>query len=248
MTRPKPEELKRPAPVRDSRCYYIACEDKYASPNYFTHLKDMVRCSRINIIIIPSLDGMSSPKHVLSNLSDGTEGNYQDGDVFWMLIDLDHNNHESHRVSFIETQKEAKHSGVCVAISRPCFEFWLLLHHLNTENEKLLSLSNGRESKELLKETIGEYGPKCNIRYDDFSADKVRKAIIGAIQIDSTVSGGWIPDSNTSRVYQLVMSIIDNSSPENIPEEFLVFKQESEYRNMIRKIHFYETTQQVPSS
>lgn len=58
----------------------------------------------------------------------------------------------SHLASFVETLREAKRQGVNVALSRPSFELWLLLHHVEEAALRLLpSATVGQLNKTNLK-------------------------------------------------------------------------------------------------
>ena len=120
--------------------------------------------------------------------------------------------------------KEAEEKDVRVALSRPCFEFWLLLHHLPREKLNSHKLSNAKEVEKLLKQTLGSYN-KRKLKPEDFPLAKVPQAILESKAIDQAVSGGDIPSTNTSRVYQLWESIIKNASPAQLPDELRNLKE-----------------------
>jgi len=111
-----------------------------------------------------------------------------------------------------------KNEHVHVALSKPCFEFWLLLHHLTRKTPCLEKVSTARQAENLLRKTLGSYN-KSKLKSENFPLEGVAQAIVEAKDIDASVSGGDIPDANTSRVYQLWQSIIRNASPAQLPEE-----------------------------
>lgn len=51
-------------------------------------------------------------------------------DELWMLLDTDHCAQGTHLASFVGTLAEARRQGVNIALSKPSFELWLLLHHV----------------------------------------------------------------------------------------------------------------------
>ena len=196
---------------RDDRLYIVACDDTYAPKQYFGAFK----LSRLHIHVVPTQDGTSSAEHVLKRL---LEYKHEEGDERWMLLDTDHYTRREHQKSFRRAIKEAEEKDVRVALSRPCFEFWLLLHHLTRQNPGLQTLSTAKDAESLLRKTLGSYN-KRRLKPDNFSLEKVPQAILESRAIDQSVSGGDIPDANTSRVYKLWESIIKNASPAQLPEE-----------------------------
>ena len=205
---------------RDDRLYIVACDDTYAPKQYFGAFK----LSRLHIHVVPTQDGTSSAEHVLKRL---LEYKHEEGDERWMLLDTDHYTRREHQKSFRRAIKEAEEKDVRVALSRPCFEFWLLLHHLTRQNLGLQTLSTAKDAESLLRKTLGSYN-KRRLKPDNFSLDKVPQAIIEGRAIDASVGGGDIPNANTSRVYQLWESIIENASPAQLPDEL---------RNLKRSLH-----------
>ena len=213
MSRRRPRPLNRDTQdYRDDRLYIVACDDTYAPKQYF----EVYRISRLQIFVIPTEDGTSSAEHVLERLLNNYK--IEEKDERWMLLDTDRYTKREHLKSFTRALKEAAEKGVHVALSKPCFEFWLLLHHITRENPCLENVSTARQAENILKKTLGSYN-KSNLKSENFPLERVAQAIVEAKEIDASVSGGDIPDANTSRVYQLWQSIIRNASPAQLPEE-----------------------------
>lgn len=212
MSRRKPRPLDRDKQTfRDDRIYIVACDDTYAPKQYF----ETFALRRLQIHVIPTQDGTSSAKHVLERLLGYEIG---ERDERWMLLDTDHYTKREHLKSFTKVIKEAEEAEVRVALSKPCFEFWLLLHHLTRQDPDLQKLSTARNTENLLKKTLGSYN-KRKLKPEDFPLENVPQAILESRAIDQSVSGGDIPSANTSRVYKLWESIIKNASPAQLPEE-----------------------------
>ena len=104
-----------------------------------------------------------------------------------------------------------------VALSRPCFELWLLLHHLS-ENE-VPSLRNAKEVEDALRAQLGEYN-KTNLKEAHYPRAAVVEAIERAERLDAAVGGGNIPAANSTRVYQLWRAIAKKALPSQLPAEF----------------------------
>ncbi len=104
--------------------------------------------------------------------------------------------------------------GVRVALSKPCFEIWLLFHHLDEANVETLSACNDVEKS--LRERLGGYN-KANLKSNHFPLESVAIACARAQGRDAAVGGGDIPAANTTRVYQLWQSIAAKALPSQLP-------------------------------
>jgi hypothetical protein len=112
--------------------------------------------------------------------------------------------------------REAADQGVKVALSKPCFELWLLLHHVDEAG--VTALENAAEVESALRNTLGEYN-KTNLKEEHYPPATVGQACERAERLDLTVEGGEIPNGNTSRVYQLLRAIASKSLPSQLPVE-----------------------------
>ena len=139
----QPRPLTRDsASLRDDRLFIVACDDTFAPKQYF----DFFRLPRVQIHVIPTPDGSSAASHVLDRLL-GFE--HEEDDERWMLLDTDHCVQGTHLASFVEALAEAKRQRVNVALSKPSFELWLLLHHL--EETALGVLPAAKDVEEALR-------------------------------------------------------------------------------------------------
>lgn len=188
---------------RDDRLYIIASDDRYAPQQYF----DSFEIPRIKILVEPTLDGTSSANHVLGRL-DAYE--VADWDEKWMLLDTDHYVQGSHAANFTQAITEARQKGIRVALSNPCFDFWLWLHHIDI-NEDFTKITDAKSVLVALRATLGSFN-KTNIDTSQYSFSSVANACRVARHLDQLAGGGDRPDAPTSRVYQLWESIISNST------------------------------------
>ena len=206
----KPRPLIRDAAsFRDDRLFIIACDDTYAPKQYF----DMFRIPRLQIHVIPATDGKSSAAHVLAGLQDF---NHEPDDERWMLLDTDHFVDDTHVKAFIDTIKKAKQQRINVAVSKPCFELWLLLHH--EEESAVASLSNAAQVEIALRKKLGSYN-KTNLRKEDYPSSFVAEACQRAERLDKITQGGDIPSNNTTRVYLLWLAIVSKALFSQLPGE-----------------------------
>lgn len=215
--------FRRPRPLtrssgtfRDDRLFIVACDDQYAPKQYF----GLLRLTRVQVHIVPTEDGTSHARHVLARLK---QIEHDAGDERWMLLDTDHCLGPDHIQSFLEALKEARDDGIRVALSRPCFEFWLALHFM--EPAELGEPTLCRAVEETIRARNGEYN-KRSINTELFAFEAMTNAFRRASALDATVPGGEIPKSATSRVYQLLGSIIGGAVDDQLPPGLRPLAQE----------------------
>jgi len=206
----KPRPLKRDADsLRDDRLFIVACDDTYAPKQYF----DFFKITRVKVHVVPTEDGTSAAEHVLQRLRNIE---HEDDDELWMLLDTDHYIQGTHLASFTEALTAAGQLGVNVALSRPCFELWLLLHH--EEEAQIEALRSAKDVENALRERLGQYN-KTKLKQEHFPLESVFSACLRAERLDFAVPGGEIPGGNTSRVYLLWKAIAAKALPTQLPEE-----------------------------
>ena len=182
---------------RDTRLFILACDDTYAPKQYF----EFLRSTRVRVHVVPTTDGTSAPKYVLDRLM---EFDCDEGDERWLLLDVDHLAQGTHIGGLIQTIKEARQKGVHLALSKPSFEVWLLLHH--EEAVAVGDLGRASEVETALRSKLGAYN-KTNLRAEHFPPDAIKLACERARCLDSTTMGQDPPDTNTTRVYKLLDAI-----------------------------------------
>ncbi len=152
-------------------------------------------------------DTNSAPNHVFKKLKNEAkyEYNFRDSDELWMIIDTDRWKNITEIV--LECKKQ---TNMYVAISNPCFEFWLLLHIKDiseyNENELALIQKNAKvntkknyvDSK--ITEILGSYN-KSNPRPELF-LPTLERAIKQAKELDS--NNEEYPKSLGSHIYKIV--------------------------------------------
>lgn len=201
----KPRPIKRgDGAYRDDRLFLVACDDTYAPDQYFSFFE----IPRIHVKVIPPENDKSHAQHVLTNLLSYKKDDFEEFDERWMLLDTDHCIKPGHVKKFREALKKAKQENVKVALSRSCFEVWLLLHHCD-ENE-VKTLGDAAEVELTLRAKLGEYN-KVNLKREHFPPNLVIEACRRAEALDNSVTGGMIPNSTTSRVYLLWKAIVSKA-------------------------------------
>lgn len=205
---------------RDDRLFIIASDDTYAPKQYF----DMFELPRIKVLVIPTEDGTSSAPHVLARLDEYVKANgVGENDEQWLLLDTDHYIEPSHAATFIQALTEARQKNIQIGLSCPCFDFWLLLHHLKNRSD-ISEISNARSVTSKLREILGEFN-KTRLNSDHFPLETVRAACLLAREIDEDTGGGDRPLSPTSRVYQLWESIVSMAQYSQLPKELIEIRK-----------------------
>ncbi len=69
-----------------------------------------------------------------------------------------------------------------------------------------------------MRTKLGQYN-KTNLKADHYPLTSVRDACIRAARLDAEVTGGDIPNGNTTRVYRLLKAITAKALPQQLPAE-----------------------------
>jgi len=210
LTQRKARPLVRDAAsLRDDRLFIVACDDTYAPKQYF----EFFRIPRVQVHIVPTEYGKSSAEHVLARLENI---DHEEDDELWLLLDVDHYAEGNHLKTFLTALTKARQRGVNVALSKPCFELWLLLHH--EDEPAVVNLASCADVEATLRAKLGQYN-KTKLKEEHFPLGSVSEACRRAIKLDESVTGGEIPNGNTSRVYLLWQSIASKALPLQLPRE-----------------------------
>ena len=185
---------------KDDRLIIVASDDTYAPLQYFSFFP----LPRVRLLILPPVDTKSAAKHVLDNLLACDE----DYDERWLLLDVDHYAQGHHVASYMAAIRDAQAKGVRVALSKPCFEVWLLLHHV--PEDAIESLTDCNSVTSALRSALGEYNKTC-LKLQHFPLGRVQDAMDRSLRLDQDEYK--IPTSNTTRVCQLWQSITSKMDP-----------------------------------
>ena len=188
---------------RDANIIYIATEGENTEKHYF-ELPIFMNNHRVKVIVLSTgEDGYSAPQHVIHRLHNDPNIKYvqpQPDDEYWLVIDKDRWTEQkiSEVCSMARRGKHGKKTQV--AISNPCFEMWLYLHHAEWTDgsiipkilkQRLHKLTKGRGLSQFDKESVNEM---------------IDAAIVRAKTNDPT-NGLYWPDNPGTRVYQVVEAI-----------------------------------------
>ena len=114
----------------------IVCEGEETEPNYLSALKDSLRLHQAAITIVPSSYG-SAPKSVVQYAKQRIKDACKEGNPFtkvYCVIDKDKHSTYLSALSDIRTYKPTKKCAtiLCAIPSVPCFEYWILMHFVNS--------------------------------------------------------------------------------------------------------------------
>jgi len=182
-------------PFRDASLILIASEGEVTEKQYFEFA--FLRHTGVIIIPIPSNDGKSAPHWVIDNLKAEVKRRSlsKERDHLWMLIDRDRWKPET----LLELKnKRCSSLPINIALSNPCFELWLLLHHIPLP-DKPLSCKNEALVKEL--RTILREFNKFNLKEEHYM-HRLDHAIAEAKK--TTYEDSGFPSNPGTDVYKLV--------------------------------------------
>ena len=193
--RPIPRDV---VTLRDARLFIVATEDRYAPKQYFGFFSHQ----RVHVEVLFTPPGQGAdPSSVLNRLISFDE-QYEIGadDQLWVLLDTDHWITGNHQSGLIQAIEEARSRGYFIAMSRPCFDVWLLLHHDNVPAG--VEYASGAEVAARIREMVGEFN-KTNLKQEHYTPLQVQLALDRARALDAGEVGLW-PEKTATRVYLLV--------------------------------------------
>ncbi|MDV2442550.1 hypothetical protein CMV00_01885 [Elizabethkingia anophelis] len=127
MGRERQDFFRESNTIEKEKIFILAFEGNVTESIYFTDFRNTVRFKEdliyLHLLTRPKSDTNSAPNHVLKKLKTEArdEFNFNKNDELWMIIDTDN-------WDIAKIAAKCKQEGVFLAVSNPCFEFWLLLH------------------------------------------------------------------------------------------------------------------------
>jgi len=215
MPREREELFRQSNTIEKEKIIVLAFEGNDTEQIYFEEFKDSEKFNDeliyLHLLKRPKNNTNSAPNHVFKKLKKEAkdEYNFNDTDELWMIIDTDRWKNIS---EIIEECK--KLDNMFVAVSNPCFEFWLLLHiktiteysiaelDLILKNNKVTSKKNYIDVK--LTEILGSYN-KSNPKPEQY-IPHIKKAIEQAKELD--LENEEYPKKLGSHVYKIIEKLI----------------------------------------
>lgn len=211
MPREREDLFRESNSLEKEKIIVLAFEGNDTEEIYFEEFKNSELFDEalifLHLLKRPKTDTNSAPNHVFRKLKKEAkdEYNFKDTDELWMIIDTDKWKSIPDIISECEKQ-----SNMYVAVSNPCFEFWLLLHIKDlteySDDEQKLILKNARISNKKnyvdskITEILGSYN-KSNPKPELFLPN-VDFAIQQAKALDA--DNNTYPKSLGSHVYKVI--------------------------------------------
>ena len=197
--------------MRDDRIFVVATEDTHGPSSYFQNLP----FPRVRVVVLETLadSGQGSPMHVVERCKVHREAaqqrrELQPYDEFWIPIDTDHRFEGRHLSGSNGAIRQAQQARIRVAVSNPCFELWLLLHHEPVASGATFEGCGGVEER--LRSLLGSFN-KASINPAHFPLAKVHDAIRNARNLEDASESAehrW-PRSVGTQIHRLLESILN---------------------------------------
>lgn len=204
-----PSKYRRKSQLRDPyKRIIIASEGNVTEPDYFEVLRNNCRIENVTIVILKRNpdNTNSAPVHVLGEL-DAYKKAYgmKNMDELWLVIDKDR--WPEKQVNQVLSDCSARHYHA--ALSNPCFEIWLILHHKDLTQLPEMELTHYSQ-RDVCKAKVGAM--KKNRNNSQFYADlikDIKQAVENAAKLDADNAGRYPPSIGT-HVYKLAQSMTQN--------------------------------------
>jgi hypothetical protein len=214
----------RPSKTKDYRNFFvIAAEGQETEKHYFEALQVWLKThsqqnSQNPIVKIEFLErkeedkSKSSADKVIEQL-DKYKKQYsiEEQDELWLVLDRDRQNFKIKNLA--EIVQQCKQKSYELAITNPCFEFWLLLHLANFRDYKVEDLLNNTKksstSKRFLETELTKYlGSYSKSSYQAMTLiEKIDFAISQAQELDLQSNETWHENRIGTRLHILVGNI-----------------------------------------
>lgn len=176
----------------------IVCEGSVTEPQYFEGFRNSCKNARVDIELIDEggYDPLTLVKHAKMRKAKARRTAQRQNDLnisynaVWCVFDVDDHHHIS------DAKQEARDAGIELAISNPCFELWLLLHHQEPPGAQ-----SRLKIRQLLKKHVSDY--EKHVDYERYRTG-YDAAVKRAEQLDRlAMQGGDEGRNPTSGVYRL---------------------------------------------
>jgi len=158
-------KARKPATINTIPYVLIVCEGKKTEPNYFKELVSHFKLPSVNVVIDGDCgsDPVSVVNHGIKLYNDQIKFNNRVFDKVYFVFDRDHYHLEEQgckyqsALSTIKSKKQLKEILVPIN-SVPCFELWLLLHHIET-TKPYHGIPNISSAGDEVKNELKKYWP-----------------------------------------------------------------------------------------
>ncbi|MEA3523146.1 MAG: RloB family protein, partial [Campylobacterota bacterium] len=187
------DRRSKPTPNRDASLFIIATEGRKTEKQYFS----MFGNRGCQVKVITNEDNKSAPAHILEQLKRfKKEYQLKEDDELWLMVDVDRWGDKN----LATVVSQAGQKKFQLAVSNPCFEVWLYLHHDDLDHQPI----NARQMKQKLKNLLGGYN-SSNLDPTKFT-EHIEDAITRAKALDTNREERW-PSKTGTHVYKVVENI-----------------------------------------
>ena len=185
------------------RKIFIFTEGSVTEQIYFKKFIDYFKISQASVQVIDRASSKSSPKAVLDYVIEFEQQRKQLEPVlykryeYWLVIDYD-----KWGTNLITSIKKAERRNYYIALSRPCFEIWFLLHYRNAQS--IIQDQTNLCSKREINKAIQTHNPSRSYEKNYF--EKTDFATQNAEDLDIDPDQRILQSIGT-RVYRLVKII-----------------------------------------
>ena len=190
----------------------IVCEGKRTEPLYFQGLADRYRLSMMNVVVVGS---GSDPRTVVRKAKELRRRESRYGEKYDRVYCVfDRNEHKDFRGAC----KEALDSGVQLARSWPCFEFWLLLHFRFSRQpfEKSGGRSAAQSCVDEVRRCLPDYAKGASDVFHRLEERLERaKAHAARALADAKATGEFDPSTEVHELVDYLQSLKPENSTDN---------------------------------
>lgn len=186
-------KFRRPSETRRYRkVFVIATEGAQTESQYFYFFRNEHSTIKITCLCDKTA---SSPRDVLKRIRRRLlENDLKATDEVWVVVDRD-TWPEEQLDTLLQWSRQTENYSM--ALSNPCFEYWLLLHF-----ESATRLRSAHRCRERLRRYLPEYDK--SIKSGDFPIDQIEAAIQRAEERDTPPCQDWPRNPGVTTVYRLV--------------------------------------------
>lgn len=193
---------------RDARLFVVATEDTYAPKQYFALFSN----PRLHVEVLETIPGQRQDPRAVVNRLIGYAEVYQiaGDDQLWALLDTDHWTEGKHKAGLLEAIADARQRGYRVAMSNPCFELWLLLHHESVTRGTRFADCDVVGSR--IRSIVGSFN-KTNLRPEHYPIGSVHSAVERARALETmndfeNAAANYWPETTGTRVFLLIQELV----------------------------------------
>lgn len=125
---PSPDLRRKPARREPKFSILIYSEGEVTEPDYFNRLADRFGNNLVRVEVVEKsgapLAILRSARNAIRRIARSRDS-FDKFDQVWAVFDCDDH------PGIAQTLEEARAAGIKVAYSNPCFEVWLMLHHVD---------------------------------------------------------------------------------------------------------------------